>query len=96
MWYRTHLRQATVLGILLTAVLLVVLSIPLGLVLMMGGPEAAITIRIYAVALILDALVFGAAAVLVIGAAVRAARGEIFSLPVVTPICERLFSLPHR
>lgn len=77
----------------MTAVLLLVLSIPLALVLALGSTEAAVTIRIYAVALGLDAVVFGAAASLVIRAAVRAARGEIFSLPVVTPICERLFSL---
>lgn len=77
-------------------VLLLVLSIPLGLVLALGGPEAAVTIRIYAVALVLDAVVFGAALVLVVGAALRAARGEIFSLPLVTPLCERLFSVRRR
>jgi uncharacterized membrane protein len=92
LWYRAHLRQATVLGTLLTLVLLAILTIPLVIVLALGS-DPVVTIRIYAVAIVVDILAFGTAAVLAVGAAVRAARGDSFRLPLVARLAERWFRL---
>ena len=67
------------------------LFIPLGVVLNLGGPGDATTIRIYTAAIVGDVIAFGAAGLLVLVAALRAARGDVFTIPLVTPLSERLF-----
>jgi hypothetical protein len=91
LWYRTHLRQAAVLGIVLTAGLLAVLALPLVVVLSFSWTDSTATIRVYLVALVIDTVVFGAATALVIRCVLRAGRGEIFELAFITPLSERLF-----
>lgn len=91
LWYRTHMRQATVLGAIVWAVLLVVFALPLLLFVALGGPPETQTIEMYAVAMILDVIVFTAAGFIVISSAIRASHGELFTLPVITALSERLF-----
>ena len=92
LWYRAHIRQAAVLGALVWAVVFVMLALPLALVLALGGPPIDRTIQIYIVFMILDVVVFSVAAYVVIHAAMRASRGELFMLPLVTALGERLFA----
>ncbi|MBV8150525.1 MAG: hypothetical protein JO101_07950 [Candidatus Eremiobacteraeota bacterium] len=93
LWYRAHLRQALTLGVLLTLVLVVVLAVPLILSLALGG-DPMTTIRIYIVGIVVDLVAFGAAAIIVAAAALRAARGEMLDLPVVRRLSERLTPRP--
>ncbi|MGH7661957.1 MAG: hypothetical protein ACRENA_13725 [Vulcanimicrobiaceae bacterium] len=92
LWYRAHLRQAAVLGALCSAVFLVALALPLGIVLALAGPGDGPTIAIYVVAMVLDVVVLAAAACVSIWCALRASRGELFMIPIVTPLSERLFA----
>lgn len=91
LWYRAHMRQATVLGAFVWFALFIAFAWPLVLFVVLGGPPETLTIEIYGIALVLDLIVFVAAAVIVIMCAVRASHGELFSLPVITPLSERLF-----
>jgi uncharacterized membrane protein len=91
LWYRAHLRQAAVLGTLCSVVLVLTLALPLGIVLALGGPGDGPTIAIYAAAMLLDVVVLAAAVWVSIRCAMRASRGELFSLPLVTQLSERLF-----
>ena len=91
LWYRAHLRQAALLGAGCTLALFLALALPLGIVLALGGPAASVTIAIYMVALIVDFIVFSAAAALLIWCAMRASRGQLFSVPYVTRLSERIF-----
>ena len=91
LWYRAHLRQAVVLGAGCSLLLFVALALPLAVVLALGGPAASVTILIYAVALVVDFVVFVAAAALLIWCAMRASRGQLFSVPYVSRLSERIF-----
>jgi hypothetical protein len=93
LWYRTHLRQAATLGGLVSFGLIVLLAAPLVLVMSLGGPGlgSELTIRIYVVGMLADAVTLGTAAFAAVSSAVRAARGELFSIPLVTPLSRRLF-----
>lgn len=91
LWYRAHLRQATVLGAIIWTVSFVVFALPLALFVILGGPPETQTIEMYTVALILDVIVFVVAGFIVISCAVRASHGELFTLPIATALGERLF-----
>jgi hypothetical protein len=91
LWYRAHMRQATVLGAFVWFVLFIALVLPLALFVILGGPPETLTIEIYSAALVIDLIVFSAAAFIVISSAIRASHGELFSLPLITPLSERLF-----
>ena len=91
LWYRAHVRQAVVLGALVWAAIFFMLALPFVLVIALGGPPVERTLQIYTVALVLDAIVFSAAGVIVVRAAMRASRGELFMLPLITALGERLF-----
>jgi uncharacterized membrane protein len=79
-----------VLGVLVSVVVFLIMALPLALVIALGGPDTGVTLRIYAVALIVDTIVFVAAAWVLIASALSASRGESFTLPVVTALSERL------
>ena len=85
------MRQATVLGAFVWAGLFAVLALPLVIFVVLGGPPETQTIAIYSIALILDLIVFVVAAFVVISSAIRASHGELFSLPLITALSERLF-----
>src|SRR5579872_41579 len=56
LWYREHMRQAAVLGVLISLGLLVVMALPLIVVSMFSGITTTATIRAYLVALGIDVL----------------------------------------
>jgi uncharacterized membrane protein len=72
--------------------LFAVCALPLLLFIALGGPAETLTIEMYAVAMVLDIIVFSAAGFIIISSAIRASHGELFSLPLITPLSERLFS----
>jgi uncharacterized membrane protein len=86
------MRQATVLGAFVWFVLFIALALPLALFVVLGGPPETLTIEIYSAALVIDLIVFSTAAFIVISSAIRASHGELFSIPLITPLSERLFS----
>ena len=79
------------MGGVVWGIVFLMLAFPLVLVLALGGPPVERTIQIYVVAMILDVIVFSAAAYVVVRAAIQASRGELFMLPLVTALGDRLF-----
>jgi len=95
-WTQIHARQALVLGLFWTVGYIVLLAIPLVVVIAIPGISGAATIAIYGVAIVVDLLV--ALLIVVIGVryASKAARGQLFSIPLVTPIVDRWLRLKRR
>jgi uncharacterized membrane protein len=94
-WERIHARQAAVFGIAGTLAYLVVLALPLAVVVAAPGITTTAVVAVYAAGMIADlvgALVlFG----LVLYYSGRASRGELFAIPVVAKIVDRVFGLVH-
>ncbi|MDE2570898.1 MAG: hypothetical protein KGM44_00055 [bacterium] len=86
-WFRGHIRQALMLGLAETAILIGVLAAPallVGLLLLVHVPlTARATVWIYAAGFLIDAGVFVLAVALGFSLAARAARGERFSVAFV-------------
>ena len=95
-WARLHARQALVLGALNALLFFVVLALPLVAVLVIPAISTAATIGVYTAGLVADAVVGTGLVVVGVRYAARAARGELFSIPVVTPIVERWFRLDRQ
>jgi hypothetical protein len=95
-WARLHARQALVLGVLNSLGFFLVLALPLLAVLAIPGISTGATIAVYAAGLVADAAV--GIGLVVVGAryAARAARGELFSIPVVTPMVDRCFRIKRQ
>lgn len=91
LWVRFHSRQAFVFGILSSVVFIVVLAIPLVAVLSTPGISTGTTIGIYVAGLIADLVAVITIAVLSIRYSARAARGELFEIPLVSSVVDRLF-----
>jgi uncharacterized membrane protein len=72
------------------------LAIPLVIVIAIPGISAGATIAIYGVALVVDLLVAILIALIGVRYAAKAARGELFSIPVVTPIVDRWLRTKRR
>jgi uncharacterized membrane protein len=94
-WSRLHTRQAFVYGITATLAYIVLLALPL-LVLVAIPPLAGSTtaiVWIYALGLLADLI--GALALLGLSLSYRerALKGELFAIPYVSPIADRVFRL---
>ncbi len=94
-WSRLHTRQAFVYGILATFGYFVVLALPL-LLLIVIPPLAASTtavVVLYALGILADIV----GAFMLMGLSLsyreRALRGELFAIPYVTPLADRVFRL---
>lgn len=92
-WSRIHARQALAFGVCATAGYLVLMALPLIVVLADAGISTGTTVAVYAVGLGLDALGFVALAVLACSYAARAGRGELFTIPLVSALADRLFTI---
>jgi uncharacterized membrane protein len=92
-WARLHARQALVLGALNSVAFFVVLALPLLAVLAIPAISTGATIAVYAAGLAADVAVGVGLLIVGIRYAARAARGELFSIPLVTPLVERWFRL---
>jgi uncharacterized membrane protein len=92
-WSRLHTRQAFVYGIVATFAYLVLLALPLLIVLPIPGISTGAVVWIYALGLIAD--IVGAFILLGLSLSYRerALRGELFAIPLVTPIADRVFRL---
>ena len=94
-WSRLHTRQAFVYGITATLAYIVLLALPL-LVLVTIPPLAGSTtaiVWIYALGLLADLI----GALVLLGLSLsyreRALKGELFAIPYVSPIADRVFRL---
>jgi hypothetical protein len=94
-WSRLHIRQAFVYGIVATVAYIVLLALPLLLIVIIP-PLAASTLGVvivYAIGLLADIV----GAFVLFGLAMtfreRALRGQLFAIPVITPVTDRVFRL---
>lgn len=88
-----HTRQALVLGVLNSVAFFVVLALPLIVVLAIPALSISATIGVYSAGLLADAALGIGLLLVGVRYAARAARGELFEIPLVTPIVERCFRL---
>jgi hypothetical protein len=94
-WSRLHTRQAFVYGILATFAYLVLLALPL-LLLIAIPPLASSTnavVVLYALGILADLLGAFTLMGLSLSFRERALRGELFAIPYVTPLADRIFRL---
>jgi hypothetical protein len=94
-WSRLHTRQAFVYGIVATLAYFVLLALPLVLLLAippLAGSTTAVVV-VYAVGLLAD--IVGAFVLLGLSLSYRerVLRGELFAVPYVTPVADRLFRI---
>jgi uncharacterized membrane protein len=94
-WTRIHNRQAVTYGLLISIAYLIVLAIPLAIVIGFSSISTGATVLVYGIGLTVDLIVFVALVALTLGYSSRAARGELFSIPVVSALADRVFRL-HR
>jgi hypothetical protein len=92
---RLHSRQAVVFGALASGAFIVLFSLPLIVSLFVFSSTGTI-ITLYAVALSVDVLFGLSILVMAIRYSVRAARGELFDVPLAAPISVRLFPIRQR
>jgi uncharacterized membrane protein len=92
-WTRIHTRQALTFGVVATIGYLVLLAIPLVIVIVDPGISTGATVGVYAAGLAIDAIVFIVLAVFAFTCAARAGRGELFTIPIVSALADRLFTL---
>lgn len=94
-WSRLHTRQAFVYGIAATFAYLVLLALPLLLLLAIPPLAGSTTVVVWIYALGLLADVVGAFVLMGVSLSYRerALRGELFAIPGVTPVADRVFRL---
>jgi uncharacterized membrane protein len=92
-WSRIHTRQALAFGVLATLGYLVLMALPLIAIIADPGISTGTTVLVYAVGLGLDAVVFVALVASAFSFAARAGRGELFTIPLVSPLADRLFTI---
>ena len=92
-WTRLHARQAFVFGIAIALAYVVLMALPLVIVLSIPGIGTTAVVWLYALGLLADFA--GAIAWFVIAMRLRerTLRGELFAIPYVTPLTDRIFPL---
>lgn len=92
-WSRLHTRQAFVFGIVMTLAYFVLLAAPLVAVIAIPNVSTGAVLWLYALGILAD--LAGAMVWLVLSLRYRtqAARGELFAIPLVTSVADRLFRL---
>jgi uncharacterized membrane protein len=94
-WTRIHTRQAVTYGLLISIAYLIVVAVPLAIVIGLPSISTSATVLVYGIGLTVDLIAFVALVALTLGYASRAARGELFSIPIVSAMTDRIFRL-HR
>lgn len=94
-WSRLHTRQAFVYGLVAAFGYLVLLALPLLLVVIVPPLAASTTAVVVVYSLGLFADIVGALVLLGLSLRLRerALRGELFAIPYVTPLADRIFRL---
>ncbi len=64
---------------------------PLVVVVTFPNVSTATTVAVYALGLIVDLIVALAALAITLRYSARASRGELFAIPLITPLVDRLF-----
>jgi uncharacterized membrane protein len=90
-WTRIHTRQALTFGILASAGFVVVMALPMLIVIIDAGISTGATVTVYMAGLLLDAIVFVTLTVLAFSYSARAGRGELFTIPIVSALADRVF-----
>ena len=91
-WSRIHTRQALTFGLAATIGYIIVLALPLIAVISDEGISTGMTVGVYTAGLVLDAIVFVVLTILAFSYAARAGRGELFTIPLISALADRLFS----
>jgi hypothetical protein len=94
-WSRIHTRQALTFGLVASLGFLIVLALPLLIVIFNDGISTGATLGVYAAGMVLDVLGVIALAVLAFSYAARATRGELFTIPLVSALADRIFTVRH-
>jgi len=94
-WWRLHTRQAFVFGIAATLGYFVLLALPLLLVIAIPPLAGSLTAVVWVYALGLLADIVGAFVLmgLALSFRERTLRGDLFAIPWITPLTDRLFRL---
>jgi hypothetical protein len=91
LWSRLHARQAAAFGFLMTAVVLVLFVVPFVLSIM--NWSTGTIILIYTIALSIDGLFGLTFFALAIWYSIRAARGELFDIPIAAALGGKIFPI---
>jgi hypothetical protein len=94
-WSRLHTRQAFVFGIAATVAYLALLALPLLILIAIPPLAGSLTgvVWLYAVGLLADIIGAFVLVGLTLSYRERTLRGELFSIPYVTPIADRVFRI---
>jgi uncharacterized membrane protein len=93
-WTRIHARQALMFGLVAGAGYVVLLALPLIGELISGfALSTGATVWVYAGGMALDLIVFIVLTVLAFSYAARAGRGELFTIPIVSALADRVFTM---
>jgi uncharacterized membrane protein len=92
-WIRLHARQALVFGLLASVLFLFILALPVVTIVMVPTISTDATIAVYSAGLIVDVIAGILFAMLTFHFSARSARGELFAIPLVTPIVDAVFRL---
>jgi uncharacterized membrane protein len=90
-WTRIHARQALAFGLLAGVGFVVLMALPLIVVIVDAGISTGATVAVYMAGLLLDAIVFVVLTVLAFSYSARAGRGELFTIPIVSALADRIF-----
>jgi uncharacterized membrane protein len=90
-WTRIHTRQALTFGLLASVGFVVVMALPLIVVIVDAGISTGATVGVYMAGLLLDAIVVVVLTVLAFSYCARAGRGELFTIPIVSALADRIF-----
>ena len=95
-WSRLHARQSFVFGLGAIGAYLVLLALPLAVVLLIPDVSTGAVVWLYAAGLLAD--VVGAVVLfsLAFRYRARALRGELFAIPLVTPLADRFLRYERR
>lgn len=90
-WVRLHSRQALVFGVCAALCYAVLLAVPLLIVIADPAISTGTTVLVYGIGLSADVAGFVLWVFLTVRYASRAGRGELFSIPFVSGLADRLF-----
>jgi hypothetical protein len=92
-WSRLHNRQALVFGILASLGYVVLLALPLAVVIAVPGMSIGAVVWLYGAGLLADVAGAAALAWLAFRYRSRTLHGQLFSIPFVTPLADRLLRI---
>jgi hypothetical protein len=92
-WSRIHTRQALAFGILATVGFVLLMGLPLIVVIADAQISTGATVAVYTVGLVLDLIVFVALLARAVSYGARAGRGELFTIPLISQLSDRVFTI---